>query len=103
MSYRITPSSTSVTIAPVQKRAAIQSLATIGGIHHDGVIALYVSFRFLIFLTMPPLVVRSSLLFYYSDKLNPRVYNRVKSIDLELGGSDDEDIASKTTLVIRGP
>lgn len=52
---------------------------------------------------MPPLVVRSSLLFYYSDKLNPRVYNRVKSIDLELGGSDDEDIASKTTLVIRGP
>jgi len=36
-------------------------------------------------------------------KLNPHIYNRVKSIDLELGGSDDEDIASKTTLVIRGP
>jgi len=33
-------------------------------------------------------------------RLNPRIYKRVKSIDLELGGSDDEDIASKSTLVI---
>ena len=36
----------------------------------------------------------------FSDRLNPRIYKRVKSIDLELGGSDDEDIASKSTLVI---
>ena len=49
------------------------------------------------------ILVRTQLLFNYSDKLNPHIYNRVKSIDLELGGSDDEDIASKTTLVIRGP
>ena len=34
------------------------------------------------------------------DRLNPRIYKRVKSIVLELGGSDDEDIASKSTLVI---
>lgn len=35
------------------------------------------------------------------DKLNPKIYRKVKSVDLELGGSDDEDIASKSTLVIR--
>ena len=41
------------------------------------------------------------ILVYISDVLNPELYHKVSQIEIDLGGSDDEEMLNKS-LIIQG-